>query len=203
VQTDAQGQLRAAGTVDARRGTFVAYGQRLEIERGRFFFNGPLNNPALDILAMRKRQAVEAGVAVTGTLNRPLVRVVSNPPLPEGEALSWLVLGRPPDQAGAGQLSALPLATSALMGKASGSIASALNLDDVGVRSGSGSAAGAQQFLTLGKRLTERLYLAFEQSLGGTENLLRLEMSLTERIALRAQAGTTSSVGIFYRYFWD
>ena len=43
--------------------------------------------------------------------------------------------------------------------------------------------------LTVGKRLTERLYLAFEQSLGGTENLLRLEMSLTERIALRAQAG--------------
>jgi translocation and assembly module TamB len=55
----------------------------------------------------------------------------------------------------------------------------------------------------VGKRLTERLYLAFEQSLGGTENLLRLEMSLTERIALRAQAGLTSSVGIYYRYFWD
>jgi translocation and assembly module TamB len=198
VQTDAQGQLRASGVVDGRRGTFVAYGQRLEIERGRFYFNGPLNNPALDIVAMRKRQAVEAGVAITGTMNRPLVRVVSNPPLPEGEALSWLILGRSPDQAGAGQLSALPLATNALIGKAGAPISRALQLDDLGVRSG-----GAQQFLTLGKRLTDRLYLAFEQSLGGTENLLRLEMTLTERIALRAQAGTTSSLGIFYRYFWD
>jgi hypothetical protein len=28
-------------------------------------------------------------------------------------------------------------------------------------------------------------------------------MSVTERIALRAQAGTNSSVGVFYRYFWD
>jgi translocation and assembly module TamB len=201
VQTDAQGQLRAIGTVDARRGTFVAYGQRLEIERGRFFFNGPLSNPALDIVAMRKRLAVEAGVAVTGTMQRPLVRVVSNPPLPEGEALSWLVLGRAPTQAGAGQFSALPLATTALMGKAGSALGKALRVDDIGVTSGGSGAA--QQMLTVGKRLTERLYLAFEQSLGGTENLLRLEMSLTERIALRAQAGLTSSVGIYYRYFWD
>ena len=204
VTTNAQGQLRAAGTVDARRGTFVAYGQRLEIERGRLFFNGPVTDPGLDIVALRKRQAVEAGVAVSGTMRRPLVRVVSNPPLPEGEALSWLVLGRAPDQAGAGQLAALPLATSALMGRASGAVARRLKLDDVGLRSGTaGSATAAQQFLTLGKRLTERLYLAFEQSLGGTENLLRLEYSLTQRIALRAQAGTTSSAGIFYRLFWD
>jgi hypothetical protein len=28
-------------------------------------------------------------------------------------------------------------------------------------------------------------------------------MSLTQRIALRAQAGTNSSVGVFYRYSWD
>ena len=198
VQTNALGQLRATGTVDARRGTFVAYGQRLEIERGRLYFNGPINNPALDIVAMRKRQSVEAGVAITGTMSRPLVRVISNPSLPEGEALSWLILGRAPDQAGAGQLSALPLATNALVDKVGGPIARALQLDDLGLRSG-----GAQQFLTLGKRLTDRLYLAFDQSLGGTENLLRLEMSLTQRIALRAQAGTTSSVGVFYRYFWD
>jgi translocation and assembly module TamB len=201
VQTDARGQLRASGVVDARRGTFAAYGQRLEIDRGRFYFNGPLSDPALDIVAMRRRQAVEAGVAVTGTMSHPLVRVVSYPSLPEGEALSWLVLGRAPDQAGAGQLSALPLATAAIMGKAGAPIARALHVDEVGLRGGGG--AVAQQFLTVGKRLTDRLYVAFEQSLGGTENLLRLEMSVTERIALRAQAGTNSSVGVFYRYFWD
>jgi translocation and assembly module TamB len=172
----------------------------LEIERGRFYFNGPITNPGLDVLAMRKRQAVEAGVAVTGTLRQPLVRVVSNPPLPEGEALSWLVLGRGPDTAGAGELSALPLATGALMGKAGAPIAKALRLDEVGVRSG---ATAADQFLTVGKRVTDRLYLTFEQSLGGAESLLRLELSLTQRIALRAQAGETSLLGLFYRYSWD
>jgi translocation and assembly module TamB len=200
VHTTAQGELRGVGTIDARRGLFTAYGQRLEIDRGRLYFNGPLNNPGLDFVAMRKRQTVEAGVSVSGTLSQPLVRVVSNPSLPEGEALSWLILGRAPSQAGAGQLSALPLATGALLGKAGAPLAQALHLDEVGVRSGD---AVSQQFVTLGKRISDRLYLAFEQSIGGTESLLRLEMTLTQRTALRAQTGRTSSLGLFYRYAWD
>ncbi len=200
VQTNSQGEIRATGTVDAQRGTFAAYGQRLDIDRGRFYFNGPPSNPGLDILAMRKRQAVEAGVAVTGTLNRPLVRVVSDPPLPEGEALSWLVLGQGPGTASAGQLSALPLAAGALMGKVGDPLAKTLRLDEVGLR---GSSNVSEQFLTVGKRITDRIYVVFEQSLGGAENLLRLEMTLTKRIALRAQAGQTSSVGVFYRFGWD
>lgn len=200
VYTSARGDILAKGTVNARNGTFVAYGQRLEIDRGYLYFNGPAADPALDIVALRKRLAVEAGVAVTGTLRNPLVRVVSNPPLPQGEALSWLMLGRPPSQAGAGELSALPLATSALAGKATGSIARRLKLDEVGLREGG---AASQQFLTLGKRITDRIYVAFEQSIGAFENLLRIEMTLTERIVLRAQAGETSLFGVFYRYRWD
>lgn len=199
IRTNDLGELRASGLVTAEKGTFVAYGQRLEIDRARFYFNGPVSNPGLDIVAMRKRQAVEAGVAVTGTLQRPLLRIVSNPSVPEGEALSWLMLGRAPDKVGASQLSALPLATSALVDKAGAPVARALKLDDVGVRSD----AAAQQFLTVGKRLTDRLYLAFEQSLGGAESLLRLEFTVTQRIALRAETGIASSVGIFYRYVWD
>jgi translocation and assembly module TamB len=200
VQTGPHGELRGVGTIDARRGLFTAYGQRLEIERGRLYFNGPLNNPGLDLLAMRRRQAVEAGVAVSGTLSQPVVRIVSNPPVPQNEAISWLILGRASSQADAGQLSALPLATGALIGKAGEPLARALKLDEVGVRSGD---ATSEQFVTLGKRLSDRVYLAFEQSIGGTESLLRLEMTLTQSVALRAQTGRTSSLGLFYRYTWD
>ena len=199
VFTSPQGEIRATGVVSTRYGTFVAYGQRLEIDRGRIFFNGPIANPGLDIVAMRKRQAVEAGVAVTGTLRNPVARVVSDPPLPEGEALSWLLLGRAPSDAGSGQLSALPLATGALLGKASGPLAGRLGLDELSFRGG----GVGEQFVTLGKRISDRLYVVFEQGLGAAENLLRLEFALTERIGLRAQTGETNSLGIFYRYRWD
>jgi translocation and assembly module TamB len=200
VHTNARGEFVATGTVDARRGTYTAYGQRLEITRGRLYFSGPLSNPSLDILAVRRNLGVEPGVSVSGTLQRPLVTVVSTPALPEGEALSWLVLGRAPGAAGASQLSALPLAASAIAGTAGAPIARRLRVDEIGVRSG---ATVAEQFVTVGKRITDRLYVSFEQNLGRAENLLRLEYSLTQRIALRAQAGVPSSLGIFYRYGWD
>jgi translocation and assembly module TamB len=198
VFTNKQGEMRAEGTVNARNGTFAAYGQRLEIDRGFIYFNGPITDPALEIVAVRRRLAVEPGVAITGTLRNPVVRVTSDPPLPQGEALAWLLLGRSPDQAGAGELSALPLAQAALLGKATGSIARRLNLDELGLRSG-----GADQFLTLGKRLTDRVYLTFEQGLGAAESLLRLEFTLTRHVVLRAQAGETSLLGLFYRHRWD
>ncbi|MGH8663795.1 MAG: translocation/assembly module TamB domain-containing protein [Burkholderiales bacterium] len=197
--TDKAGQLRASGTIHTRDGTFVAYGQRLVIDRGNLYFNGPLDNPGLDIVAMRKRQAVEAGVALTGTLQTPLVRVVSDPPVPEGEALSWLVLGRSPNEAGTGELSALPLASNLLLGKAANPLKDALKLDELGLRGG----GAGEQFLTLGKRLTDRLYLVFEQGFGSAETLLRLEYSLTRRVVLRLQAGEASGGGVFYRRRWN
>lgn len=101
---------------------------------------------------------------MTGTLRNPLMPVTSNPPLPQGEALAWLLLGRAPDQAGTGELSALPLAQAAVVDTATGAIARKLKLDELGLRSG-----GADQFLTFGKRLTDRLYLTFEPGLGAAE----------------------------------
>ena len=99
-------------------------------------------------------------------------------------------------------MSALPLAASAIAGKAGGSIAQRLHLDEIGMRSGS-STNVQDQFVTVGKRVTDKLYVIFEQSIGRAENVLRLEYTLTQRIALRAQAGTTSAFGVFYRYGWD
>jgi translocation and assembly module TamB len=199
LSTNGQGQLRASGKVRTRDGTFIAYGQRLEIDRGDIYFDGPLDDPGLDIVAMRKRQAVEAGVALTGTLQTPLVRVVSDPPVPEGEALSWLVLGRSPNDAGTGELSALPLASNLLLGKAANPLKDALKLDELGLRGG----GAGEQLLTLGKRLTDRLYLVFEQGFGAAQSVLRLEYTLTRRVVLRLQAGVTSGGGVFYRRRWN
>jgi translocation and assembly module TamB len=192
--------LRAKGTVRTVRGIYTALGQRLEIERGELLFSGPLDNPGLDIRALRKRQAVEAGVEVGGTLNAPVVRIVSDPPVAESEAISWLVLGHGTGDASRGDLAMLPLAASALLRKGdSPSVAQRLGLDTLGLR----GAGGENQFLTVGKRIADRLYVAFEQSLGAAESILKLEFDLTERVLLRAQTGEANSLGVFYRYTFD
>ena len=94
----------------------------------------------------------------------------------------------------------LPLAASALLRKGdSPTMAQRLGLDTLGVR----GAGGENQFLTVGKRIADRLYVAFEQSLGAAESILKLEFDLTDRVLLRAQTGEANSVGVFYRYTFD
>ena len=43
--------------------------------------------------------------------------------------------------------------------------------------------------MTAGKRITDRLYVGFEQSLGAAESILKLEYDLTQRMLVRAQTG--------------
>ena len=137
----------ARGTVQVRDGTFTAYGRELQITRGRVIFNGPLDNPVLDIVALRREQAVEAGVTVSGTVLSPKIRLTSNPDVPDAEKLSWLVLGQGLEGAqGAAQIAALQAAASTLFGSNDGSMSgglrSSLGLDVLTVRSAGSGGTG-------------------------------------------------------------
>ncbi|HXZ50759.1 MAG TPA: translocation/assembly module TamB domain-containing protein [Burkholderiales bacterium] len=204
VHTNDAGVLIAEGTVDAERGTVTAYGTRLAIERGRLIFDGPLNKPSLDIVAMRRNQEVEAGVAVTGTLQNPVVRIVSEPQVPEGEALSWLVLGRAPGAGSGADLTMLQTAAGALLGRGPGgadrSLAQTLGVDSISV-GGGGDLGG--RFVTVGKRVNDRTMVLFEQGLGGTASVLRLDFELSRLWSLSASTGQQSDVGLRFRYSFD
>ncbi|HMA11877.1 MAG TPA: translocation/assembly module TamB domain-containing protein, partial [Steroidobacteraceae bacterium] len=86
--------FRVFGEVRTVEGRYRAWGQALDVETGIVRFNGPYGNPTLDLLAIRPKIEVRAGVRVTGTLLAPRVQLFSEPELPEGEKLSWVVLGR-------------------------------------------------------------------------------------------------------------
>jgi translocation and assembly module TamB len=121
------GAPRAFGTVRVRDGRYTAYGQNLVITRGRVIFNGALDNPVLDIVALRRDQAVEAGVAVTGTVLDPRIKLTSTPDVPDAEKLSWLVLGVPLDSAQTGdQGAALQAAAISLFGSREGGVGAGL-----------------------------------------------------------------------------
>ena len=207
VKTSPAGYLTAQGTISAANGTYYAFGQTLTIDRGQLIFDGPLDNPALDVVALRKNLQVEAGVEVTGTVKVPHVRITSNPIVPENEALSWLITGQGLSTGTRSDYSALAAASAALLSKGgkpiSTEIAQRLGLDDISVRSGGIGAAGTagttSQVVVFGKRITDRLTLGYEQGLSLAANALRLEYALTSTLTLRAEAGTVSGVGVYYR----
>jgi translocation and assembly module TamB len=221
---------RAFGTVRVREGTYSAYGQTLEITRGQVVFNGPLDNPVLDIVAMRRNQAVEAGVALSGTVLSPRLRLVSTPDVPDAQKLSWLVLGVGLDDVSTGgQTAALQAAAATLFGSndggLSGELTRTLGLDMLTVRGastggvfdpnfgatfpGQASSGGApigtaaENVVAIGKRLSSRVFVTYEQGLRGVWNLLRIQYDITNRLAVRAQAGTESGVDVLYFYSFD
>jgi translocation and assembly module TamB len=196
----ASGEIRLAG------GTYEAYGRKLTIERGKLVFDGPLDNPALDLRAMRKNQQVEAGVEVRGTAKAPQVRLVSNPEVPDTEKLAWLVLGRPiagnnPTDAQALQRSAALLLADVGISPLQKQVAKGLGLDELSFSPGeSGSAGGV---VTIAKRLSDRIYVMLEQSLTAAGSALKVNYQLSQRWSVRTESGATDAVDLFYSLSFD
>lgn len=214
--------LTAVGSVSTIGGVFKGYGQNLTLERGLINFQGPLDNPGLNIVALRKGLAVEAGIEVAGSARRPLIKLVSDPDVPDPDKLSWIVLGRAPSAGSGADLGVLLPAAQALLGGGGGGMTEqlqqSLGLDEFGIGQGelgsvsrtatsrvvgSGStvsddAAVSGQVLMLGKRLSSDLFLSFEQSLGGAETLLKLTYQLTRRLSVVARGGTDTSADLYY-----
>jgi len=201
------GPPRVTGEVRTEAGRYRAWGQMLDVETGLIRFNGPYNNPSLDILALRPNIAVRAGVQVTGSAQAPRVRLYSDPELPDAEKLSWVVLGRDA-AAGGAEAAVLQQAALALLGRGgnnntAGNIASRVGLDEIGFKGpGTGQdATGAA--LTFGKRLSKDLYVTYERSLSGTLGTLYIFYDLTRRLTLRGQTGEKSAVDIIYTVKYD
>ncbi|HLA34545.1 MAG TPA: translocation/assembly module TamB domain-containing protein, partial [Rhodocyclaceae bacterium] len=67
--------LRATGAISAREAGFEAYGQRLNVERAIVNFQGPVDDPGLNVVARRSGLPVEAGIEVSGTARAPRGRL--------------------------------------------------------------------------------------------------------------------------------
>ena len=53
--------------------------------------------------------------------------------------------------------------------------------------------------VAIGKRLSNRLTLVYEQGLTVATNALRLEYALSRTLTVRVEAGTISGIGLFFR----
>ncbi|MDV6345685.1 translocation/assembly module TamB domain-containing protein [Nitrosomonas sp. Is37] len=239
--------LHAIGTIAARDTIFNAYGQRLTVQRGIVSFDGPLDDPALNVLAVRKDLpvnagisayydrrlggahrgtasfndprlnalttpkdlAVEAGVQVTGTVRRPIIKLVSTPNVPDSEKLSWIVLGRAPDASGMDTSLLLAAAGSILGGQSSGGgvieqIGQTLGVDEFSIRQQATGSALSSQIGVIGKRLSSSAYLSYERGLTtATAGITKLTYSLTRNITIVTRAGDDNAIDLYYTFQYD
>jgi translocation and assembly module TamB len=196
---------RVYGSVKVTRGTYSAYGQNLTIDRGILDFQGPLDNPGLDIVAMRKNQEVEAGVSVSGTAQAPRAKLVSTPEVSDSDKLFWLVLGHSMETSSGTDFSLLSTAASTLLSAGQSvslqsRIAHAAGLDEVSLK---GDGGLESTVVALGKRISSRAYVSYEQGLSGVSTLLKLNYTLSRRLSVQAQTGRENALDLLYTFTFD
>lgn len=90
--------VNARGVIEVASGIYQLYGQELDIQRGRVSFaGGNINNPTVDVLALREVDNVEVGASVKGPVEHLQLKLTSTPAMPDSAILSYLIFGRPPD----------------------------------------------------------------------------------------------------------
>lgn len=213
--------LRAEGSIRTLGGIYNGYGQKLAIERGSLAFIGPIENPQLNVRAVRQGLPVEAGVEVTGTVVHPKVRLVSTPDVPDPEKLSWMVLGRGPSELGPGDASVLVSAAASMLGKGDGTagLQEKLGLDEVKIGradtqsvlgvlpqstvAGRTGTAAASEVVSVGKKLTRNVHLTFEQGLSDAEGALKVTVNVTRNFQVLVRAGYLPGVDLVRRWAFD
>jgi translocation and assembly module TamB len=75
-----------------------------------------------------------------------------------------------------------------------------LGLDDIGLRGQTQAADGSTQAaaLSLGKRLSERLYVAYEHSVQSAVGTVALFYDVSRRLSVRAQAGEHNAIDLIF-----
>ena len=200
-------QLRGEGTIKVEQGRYAAYAQTLDIERGVLRFVGPIDNPGLDVLAVRKTPSVKAGVQVSGTVQQPVVKLYSDPAMPDTEKLAWLVLGHGLENSGQQEFVLMQVAAAALLSQAESvnfqsKLADTLGIDSFDVRAGGGEDL-TSTVVSVGKRLSSRATLSYEQSLDGLSQVVKVLYQLTPNVRLEAGTGEQSSFDAFYTREYD
>jgi translocation and assembly module TamB len=197
----AGGTIIGTGDVNLRDGRYFAYGQELQIERGRILFGGgPIDNPGLDVRASRTASdGTIAGLLIRGTLEDPLVTTFSEPAMSESEALSYIVLGGPLDQ-DSGDRSQVGAAATALGLQRGNQIAGrwgrSLGLDEMRVEAG---ATLEEASLVAGTYLSPKLYVSYGVGLFEPISTFRLRYFLSRRWSIRAETGAENGADLLFR----
>ncbi|MEO8298223.1 MAG: translocation/assembly module TamB domain-containing protein [Burkholderiales bacterium] len=201
--TSPNNKPQLSGTIKAEDGTYAAYGQKLALRRGLITFTGALDNPRLDVLATRDDlDAVQVGVAISGTAQAPRVRLYSDPEMGDTDKLSWLLLGRASDGLGGTDLALLQRAAFAVISGESDSpgLIQRLGLDSLSVGQTDGTVR--ETVVSLGKQLSRRWYVGYERSLQATAGNWQVIYRLAQRFTLRAQSGAENALDVIWTWRW-
>ena len=192
--------LQAFGSLSLYDGVYQAYGQKLAVERGLLIFQGPLDNPGLNITAVRETKTVKVGVNIGGFAQDIRSELFSNPALPPTDVMAILITGKAPSDLNKSDANQVMNAATALGISQSRGITNTLqNTFGVDVISLQGGDSYEDSSLVVGKYLTPDLFISYVQNLFTPAGSVQLDYSLTKSLGLKAQSGKAQSIDLLYK----
>ncbi len=200
-----QGHVHIGDNMDTRGelwlndGRYRAYGQRLDVRRARLLFAGPIDQPYLDIEAVRKTDDVVAGIRLSGSAEQPTTQIFSEPAMSQEQALSYLVLGRPLSSTGEdNNMLAQAALGLGLMGSAgvTSDIANKLGIQDFDLDT---QGSGTTTAVVASGKITEKLSLRYGVGVFEPASTIALRYLLSKKVYLEVASGVASSLDIFYK----
>lgn len=226
-------EIASRGEIRVVKGTYKAYGVSLDITRGRLFYaGGAINEPSLDILALRRVRDVKAGISIGGRLRTPVTKLYSEPSLSDVDILSYIVFGHAlSTRTSAEQVGMLAQAAGLLLsrGRAASfqkTLKETFGLSTLDIQSGSAGPPGSigyiksggnlvqyqsvsgqtkdisETLVSVGKYLTPQLYLSYGRSLFTGSNIFSLRYDISRSWQIETVTGTESGVDLYYKIFF-
>ncbi|WPN96319.1 translocation/assembly module TamB domain-containing protein [Pseudomonas sp. MUP55] len=204
-----QGHVHIGDNMDTRGelwlndGRYRAYGQRLNVRRARLLFAGPLDQPFLDIEAVRvtteSSRTVTAGIRLSGSAEQPTTQIFSEPAMAQEDALSYLVLGRSRTNNGEDNNMLAEAALGlGLMGSAgvTTDIANKLGIQDFDLDT---QGTGNNTAVVASGKINDKLSLRYGVGVFEPANTIALRYLLSKKVYLEVATGVASSLDIFYK----
>ena len=196
--------IQLQGKLDLVDGNLRSQNGDLGIKQGSLIFSGNPENPAVDIIAVRKidSPSLEVGLHLTGSLQDLRTAVVSFPAMDQSRALSYLVFGRDiTHDNGASGISNAQLMSAAIslgIGQSTSlmqSLKRGTGLDELSaVANDSGSAS-----LIAGKQINSKLYARYRYDMAEALSVLLLRYRLNQHWTLEAESGVDNAIDVLYR----
>ena len=205
LNADLAGQVHIGNNLDTRgelrlnNGRYRAYGQKLTIRRARLLFDGPIDQPYLDIEAVRQTDDIIAGIRLSGSAEQPTTQIFSEPAMSQEQALSYLILGRPLTGTGEDENMLAQAALGLGLLGSSGittSLANHLGIKEFELETqGSGDATS----VVASGKINDRLSVRYGVGVFEPASTIALRYKLSRRVFVEVASGIASSLDIFYK----
>ncbi|WP_280539222.1 translocation/assembly module TamB domain-containing protein [Chromohalobacter sp. 11-W] len=197
------GPVQLFGDVNLVDGSYTAFGQDLIIRQGQILFSGPASQPRLQFEAIRNPDTIEddvtAGLRVTGRAENPQLSIFSEPAMSESRALSYLLRGRAPGDAGGdGALTSALIGLSlSQSGRAVGQLGQAFGVDDLSLDT---SGSGEDSQVVVSGYVFDDLKVGYGVGIFSPIAELTLRYRLIQNLYLEAVSGAAQAIDLIYTF---